>query len=355
MSTYTRDKIASALYNHGPMTKKQLLATLPVTMRTVERGMRDLMTMGAVANIGTKPGTHESIYELIDIPSDATKEDPIPAMMDPNNPIGIDRMIEFLRDRGMDVVNAPKENKTTFISSADDYLGDEFRVGVISDTHLGSIDQQLTNLETMYDIFNDEGITHVLHSGDLMDGGHIYSGQEYRMFKQGVEQQVDYATKYYPKRSGITTHTISGNHDLSFKGVDVTRWLGDRRSDINYLGDYSRDITLGGVTFRLHHGARGASKARSGVLQQYIDNMRLKHDFDVLVLGHYHVTATLEEHNRTYGILPGCFQGQTEYIRRLGYDPDIGGSILKFRIDKNGNMLSRGRDWYAFDEILNDY
>lgn len=58
------------------------------------------------------------------------------------------------------------------------FAGTDFRIGVVSDTHLCSNEEALDELHCAYDIFKREGITTVLHAGDIVTGRGIYRGQE---------------------------------------------------------------------------------------------------------------------------------------------------------------------------------
>ena len=136
-----------------------------------------------------------------------------------------------------------------------------FKIGVVSDTHIGSRFQQLTHLNTFYKMCKEEGITDIFHSGDLLEGnGKLYRGQQFEMFLNGASNQVDYVVKHYPKIKGITTHMISGNHDFSFykeSGYDAVREICYQRDDIEYLGVFGAYITIGKTRFYLMHGTGG--------------------------------------------------------------------------------------------------
>lgn len=87
-----------------------------------------------------------------------------------------------------------------------------FKVGVVSDSHLGNIYQQLTFLKHFYQYCAKQGITDILHAGDLIDGnGKLYRGHIYELFQIGAKNQLKYAVKNYPKLEGITTYVIGGN------------------------------------------------------------------------------------------------------------------------------------------------
>ena len=127
----------------------------------------------------------------------------------------------------------------------------EGRVGIISDTHLCSVAERLELVNEAYDTFVEQGITHVFHMGDLTDGWNEYRNHISFVKVHGSQEQAIYAMKNFPKRKGITTYVIGGNHDDDYAKTKVDRislivngfhhqgkdYKG--RDDIKYLGQYS--------------------------------------------------------------------------------------------------------------------
>jgi predicted phosphodiesterase len=192
---------------------------------------------------------------------------------------------------------------------------EEFQVGVVSDTHLSSVHQQLTHLNSMYDIFAARGIKNVFCPGDLTEGnGRIYRGQVYEMFNHGSDAQRDYLVSHFPSRPGIRTYVIAGNHDYSFQesdGCDVVKGFANQREDIEYLGIYQADIIYNGVRFRLQHGA--SSGKGTDVLERYIKAYGADVP-DVLLVGHYH-TAVFTNYNGCVALTGGGWHGWILHIK----------------------------------------
>ena len=99
------------------------------------------------------------------------------------------------------------------------FRGDEIQFGVVSDTHLGSKECKLDMLHSTYDLFEAEGVTQVLHAGDLTEGpgnrgynGHVNDVLDCCQDWRGLEQ---YTSTNYPMRDGIHTYCISSSksHD----------------------------------------------------------------------------------------------------------------------------------------------
>ena len=72
-----------------------------------------------------------------------------------------------------------------------------------SDKHYGSRSQQKTHCETLYDIFQREGITRVFDAGDLTDGYKMRPGHEHEVFIHGADDQEDYVVQNHPKREEL--------------------------------------------------------------------------------------------------------------------------------------------------------
>ena len=115
-------------------------------------------------------------------------------------------------------------------------------IGVVADTQIGNKHQQITHLHNFYDLCHDRGIQVMVNCGDVVDGnGRCYKGQIYDLFLHGSDAQVKYAVDLYPKRKGMITYLLGGNHDESFyksEGTEILQRIADKRDDLPYLGMY---------------------------------------------------------------------------------------------------------------------
>src|SRR3990167_9275212 len=92
-------------------------------------------------------------------------------------------------------------NSTTDISQY--FSGRELTIGVVSDSHLGSIHARPDILSHMYEIFKEKGISTVLHTGDMVAGVSVYPGQVHELTHHTYEAQKNHAIKKYPLVEGI--------------------------------------------------------------------------------------------------------------------------------------------------------
>ena len=226
-----------------------------------------------------------------------------------------------------------------------------FKLGIVSDTHLGSSCQQITLLHEAYKIMKDKGVRKVLHIGDLTDGnGKQFKGQVYEMFLHGADSIADYAIKNYPKIKGITTYIIGGSHDYSFfkeDGTDILQRIGEKRSDIKYLGMFGAYINIGKICIYVMHGSGGVAYARSYRMQKIIEQFPPEKKPNMLFLGHYHVECHLPNYRNVAGFQVPCFQTQTNYLRAKGLSPEIGFLIVEIFPDTKG-LAHYTPDWHPF-------
>jgi predicted phosphodiesterase len=206
------------------------------------------------------------------------------------------------------------------------------KFGAFSCPHFGSRQQQLTLLESFYDRCVAEGVTDIFCAGDIAEGdGTVYKGQRFDVFVHGADRQAAYIIEKFPKRKGVRTHAIAGNHDMSFwqhGGVDILERVASQRSDILYYGPYGARLNYGGVDIYISHGDGNSSYARSHKQQRRIEQFAPEQKPEVYFLGHYHTWDYLPMYRNVVSWQLGCFQSQTDFLKRKGVYPEIGGLLL---------------------------
>ena len=229
--------------------------------------------------------------------------------------------IEDLREQGYIIICqddciklhkvAPEETNEYVV----DWQGDRvIRFGVVSDTHLGSKWQQLTHLNTLYDMFDREGIDTVYHAGDVTEGVNMRRGHEFEVFVHGADAQVEYVIEKYPRRSGIVTKFITGNHDhsaIKHAGHDIGVAIANKRSDMVYLGRSQAKVYLTpNCVLEINHPLDGAAYALSYGLQKMIDAMSGGEKPNIYLGGHHHKAMYLFYRN-IHAFECGTTQAQT--------------------------------------------
>lgn len=107
------------------------------------------------------------------------------------------------------------------------------KVMIISDTHLGSKFENSCYLEMAYQKAQDEKITTIVHTGDLLEG----MPNAINPFRS-YEKQLEHVIFDYPKYENISTYILLGNHDYKFniKGYEVDEIIAKERNDLKILG-----------------------------------------------------------------------------------------------------------------------
>lgn len=249
-----------------------------------------------------------------------------------------------------DAMAGKPEDSVTKLSFETD--GGWLRFGLLSDTHSCSIYEMPEAVNELYDIFESEGVSCVLHTGDITDGiGHVFKGQLSELKIFGVDKQLDYTNYTYPSKS-FKTYMLAGNHDDdAYKtcGIDVVKNLCDKREDFEYVGRYGAYIETNNVRFYLLHGDGGIPVAISYKPQKLIDTFKIIPD--VTIMGHWHTFLHLPKYRGTICILPGCTQRQTEYMRRKCLNPNIGGVILSAKIANVGGVNKIVKHYAEFIDL----
>lgn len=217
----------------------------------------------------------------------------------------------------------------------------ELKIAIIGDTHFGSKYAQRTHLQNFYDICAAEGIKDVYHAGDLTDGIKMRPGHEYELYAVSAGDMIDDVVVNYPKREGITTHFITGNHDASIYkhvGYDIGKSISYLRDDMDYLGRDCAVIHLtDNCTLELRHPWDGSAYALSYKPQKMIEAMESDSKPNILAIGHYHKAEYLF-HRNVHTLQVGCFQGQTPFTRGKGISVSLGGWIVTIKVSENGTI-----------------
>ena len=231
------------------------------------------------------------------------------------------------------------------------------RFGLMGDTQINSKYTQLTHLHRLYDIFAEEGITTVYHTGDIDDGEQMRKGHQYELYTQGVDDHADEIIRVYPRREGIRTKFITGNHDASMvrlAGVDIGRLIVRDRDDMDYLGQDSAVIKLtDNCTFELRHPGDGTAYAISYKSQKMIEAMSGGEKPNLIGVGHYHKCEYLPYRN-VHLFQTGCLQAQTPWMRSRGIAAIMGGWIVEIRLNVDGGVERVRQDWFQFYTAIRD-
>lgn len=231
------------------------------------------------------------------------------------------------------------------------------RFALMGDTQFGSKYAQITHLHNFYDLCAKLGIKDVYHTGDITDGLKMRPGHEYELYVISADEMRDDVVKNYPKRDGITTHFITGNHDASLYkhvGLDIGKAIAKERPDMNYLGKDCAVVDLTpNCSLELRHPWDGTAYAISYKMQKMIEAMEADSKPKILAVGHYHKQEYIFYRN-VHAFQTGCFQGQTPFLRGKQVSVWMGGWIVTAHVDKDGSVLRLSGEWVPFYKSIKD-
>ena len=273
-------------------------------------------------------------------------------------------MVQDVRDQGFVVqerdgiyrlarIIPPAENRVP-----SSWVGEKvIRFGLMGDTQLGCMDTQITLLHKLYDFYEAEGITSVFHTGDMTDGEKMRPGHEYELYVHGADAQAVHVAKVYPRRDGITTRFITGNHDYSFVksiGMDIGRQVAALREDMDYLGYMTAYVELTPrCVMELHHPQDGTCYAQSYKIQKIIEAMSGGEKPNILAVGHYHKQEYFFYRN-VHALQTACLCGQTSWMRGKGISAAMGGWLVELHVDDEGTITRIKPEFMPFYKAIRE-
>lgn len=260
-------------------------------------------------------------------------------------------MVEL--DKVSRLVELPAEPKKDFAPTEFKYFHQGYKIGLVADTQLGSKYQQLTLLHDAYKIFDERDVDVIFHAGDLVDGTGKYRSHTQEIFLHTSKEQRMYAEEVYPKpkKKGLKTHLIGGQHDRCFyerEGYDILAHIAEHRDDIVYHGFYSHKFYFKELLVQLEHPGGGLAYARSYSAQKIVENMVGFINTipsavmpALLVVGHWHTPLHLPVYMGVDTVCLPCFQAQTPYMQqKKNMMPTVGCAIADIYLNEDKQLSS---------------
>jgi len=237
--------------------------------------------------------------------------------------------------------------------------GDGWKVlGFVSDTHLGSKHERLDVLNALYDLFAAEGIKHVFHGGNWVEGESMKTRHDIRVF--GLDAQLRYFIDHYPERKGVTTYYVAGDDHEGWwqqrEQINIGATLQEKaeragRHDLVYLGYVEADVELraskGAAVLKVMHGGGGATYAYSYILQKTVEALQGGEKPSVLCLGHHHKFDYCFPRN-VHALMPGCTEDQSIWMRKRKIEAHVGGVIGWLKQSSDGAVTRFRAEWLPF-------
>lgn len=233
-----------------------------------------------------------------------------------------------------------------------------YRFGLTGDNHLCSRYERMDVLNALYDVFHQEGIKDVYNTGNWIDGEARFNVHDLKV--HGMDNQIDYFLKNYPRREGVTTHYITGDDHEGWytqrEGVDVGKYTEMKaqiagRDDLHYLGHMEADVVLkaknGKTTMRVVHPGGGSSYAISYSIQKIIESYQGGEKPDILLAGHYH-KADYIFNRGVHAVQSATTMDQSPFMRKKKLAAHLGGWIIEFATDDNGAITRFKQEFIPF-------
>jgi hypothetical protein len=227
-------------------------------------------------------------------------------------------------------------------------------IGLCGDMHFGNACEHLRAMEVYFDAITEAGVTHVFNTGDVLDGHNVYKGQVFELTKVGYDAQADWFEEKAPRRKGVNSYFITGNHDASFTkqaGVRVGEDLDRRRDDYHFIGADVGHFTLTGkdtdpIKLSMIHPDGGTAYALSYKPQKIVEQLEGGTKPDVLGIGHFHKSEMIPSYRNVTIFQTGTFERQTPFMARNGLSAHVGGWIV--RIGKRKSVLRVQAEFIRF-------
>jgi len=223
------------------------------------------------------------------------------------------------------------------------------RFGLAGDTHLvNNYHDNDAWSGYIADLYR-EGITAILHCGDLWDGATpqslVYPGQQMDVPTLIFEKAMDMVVRDTPDM-GIKKIFITGNHDTKIyerTGVDAGQKMEDRRrqqgkNDFDYLQPYYARVELSDnprLYIDLIHLRRNPAYSIGYALQTYLRNVPPRMRSHILGAGHTHKQMWGSIEDETESFLVGGFQKPNSYTIRQRKGSARGGWIVEVKLSDN--------------------
>lgn len=239
-----------------------------------------------------------------------------------------------------------------------------FRIGCISDTHLGSTSCRMDIVHEVMDWFEDEEIDFCLHAGNWIEGIK-YGYDELEAGCSTAEGQVQYFIEHWPRKPFDMYFIAGDDHEGWFQqqlGLDIGQTLEDRaknnrqvepRHDLHYLG-YKRayvdlfhaDAEEGSTPcdILVDHPGGGSAAALSHKVQREIDKMLPGEIPKMLIAGHLHSMCHVHHRDVHAFVLPGT-KDKDLFHDKFKLQPYMGGLIIEVELDEFNDIQSLNTSW----------
>lgn len=239
--------------------------------------------------------------------------------------------------------------KHDFDTIQHNFTGDTLTVGLITDTHLGSIYTDPDMLFQAFDEFSRRGVDMVAHCGDVHEGLSHRPDHMYQCTHLGYSAQLEHSREVFKEWTDTPIYMIDGNHDrwyIKSNGALIVDELCKGQDNLHFLGHDEGDIDINGIIIKLWHGEDGSSYAYSYRIQKLVESLTGGQKPNVLFAGHTHKAISMQCRH-IHCVSAGAIQRQSKWMRSKKHENHNGFHVVKMGIDETGVTWFEPR-WYPF-------
>jgi hypothetical protein len=242
--------------------------------------------------------------------------------------------------------------------SLDNYKGGWRKFGACGDFHFGSLHERLDVVNTLYDLYEKEGVSEVYHTGNWIEGEARFNYSDIHIF--GLDDQIDYALKVWPRKKGIKTFYVAGDDHEGWWQQKTRLRIGQHlqrkareigREDLVYLGYMEGHVELkaseGSAHMMVMHPGGGAAYAESYAAQKIAEAFQEGEKPDVCLVGHYH-KMIYGLHRGIHMLQTGTGQDQSMFMRKQRIKAAVGGCLVELHQAPAGHINRFKPEFFTF-------
>ena len=229
--------------------------------------------------------------------------------------------------------------------------GSDLKICVISDLHLGSVNDSPYLVDKAWDFCTELGIKHILNLGDIAEGSEYLADgcrkkDDYRI-ERTIESQINYLNKFVPYDKNISHHLLYGNHDLySSDGVsiDLSKLMKEYvgRNDLIVCGVEDTKFPVNNDYIHLFH------HSFPDIIKPYIKKFEGEAENEIILAGHSHVSKSYSGHAYELECVP-TLSNVDHHLEDFEFFS--GFVILTISFDNNLKMSNIYLQRYRFDNV----
>jgi predicted phosphodiesterase len=249
-----------------------------------------------------------------------------------------------------------------FIPKKEEVKLETYKIGVCSDMHWGSKEQQKSAFLDYINVLKNNNVKTLLICGDVIEGLMPREGAALGRFLHGIDEIFDYTCGIFNEFADDFDKIvlIGGNHDNSLNGrsygFDIIGNLSDTYGSIEYNRepeDGMKPVEIdGGLKVVMHHGVGGcAQNLTTRTRNLTAKYMNYSDDWSFLFAGHCHGVSE-DYWLGKYAYSVGCFQAITSYLASKLLTPSVEGMILSYQVNDNGKPCNILKNPYKYNDRL---